>query len=64
MRVVIGTDCLIASIPPKGNYYWLYEAFRTGIPPSTDAHPQKEIQLPCVKIIYDNGKRRRVQNDQ
>src|SRR5271166_6043607 len=30
MRVVIDTNCLIASIPPKGNYYWLYEAFRTG----------------------------------
>jgi hypothetical protein len=22
MRVVIDTNCLIASIPPKGNYYW------------------------------------------
>ncbi len=30
MRVVIDTNCLIASIPPKGNYYWLYEAFRKG----------------------------------
>ena len=30
MRVVIDTNCLIASIPPKGNYYWLYEAFRYG----------------------------------
>lgn len=30
MRVVIDTNCLIASIPPKGNYYWLYEAFRAG----------------------------------
>ena|SRR5215469_2729386 len=30
MRVVIDTNCLIASIPPKGKYYWLYEAFRRG----------------------------------
>jgi len=30
MRVVIDTNCLLASVPPKGNYYWLYEAFRTG----------------------------------
>ena len=30
MRVVIDTNCLIASIPPKGNYYWLYEVFRAG----------------------------------
>lgn len=30
MRVVIDTNCLIASIPHKGNYYWLYEAFRAG----------------------------------
>lgn len=27
MRVVIDTNCLLASIPPKGAYYWLYEAF-------------------------------------
>ena len=27
MRVVIDTNCLIASIPPRGEYYWLYEAF-------------------------------------
>ncbi len=27
MRVVIDTNCLLASIPPLGNYYWLYEAF-------------------------------------
>lgn len=30
MRVVVDTNCLLASVPPKGNYYWLYEAFRTG----------------------------------
>jgi uncharacterized protein len=30
MRVVIDTNCLIVSIPPKGNYYWLYEFFRVG----------------------------------
>lgn len=27
MRVVIDTNCLVASIPPRGEYYWLYEAF-------------------------------------
>jgi putative PIN family toxin of toxin-antitoxin system len=27
MRVVIDTNCLIASIPPEGSCYWLYEAF-------------------------------------
>ncbi|MCU0341852.1 MAG: PIN domain-containing protein [Spirosomaceae bacterium] len=28
MRVVIDTNCLIASIPTNGNYFWLYLAFR------------------------------------
>jgi uncharacterized protein len=28
MRVVIDTNCLIASIPANGNYFWLYLAFR------------------------------------
>jgi putative PIN family toxin of toxin-antitoxin system len=27
MRVVVDTNCLLASIPPKSQYYWLYEAF-------------------------------------
>ncbi len=27
MRVVIDTNCLIASIPPEGGNYWLYDAF-------------------------------------
>ena len=27
MPVVIDTNCLLASIPPLGAYYWLYEAF-------------------------------------
>ncbi|MFN8345992.1 MAG: putative toxin-antitoxin system toxin component, PIN family [Spirosomataceae bacterium] len=27
MRVVIDTNCLLASIPPLGAYYWLYAAF-------------------------------------
>jgi len=27
MRVVIDTNCLIASISPEGGNYWLYEAF-------------------------------------
>ncbi|HMR18673.1 MAG TPA: hypothetical protein PKA53_05200 [Sphingobacterium sp.] len=29
MRVV-DTNCLLVSIPPKGKYYWLYEAFYSG----------------------------------
>ena len=28
MRVVIDTNCLLASIPPKSTHYWLYQAFR------------------------------------
>lgn len=27
MRVVIDTNCLLASIPPQSKYYWLYEFF-------------------------------------
>jgi putative PIN family toxin of toxin-antitoxin system len=27
MKVVIDTNCLLASVPPRGNYYWLYKAF-------------------------------------
>ncbi len=30
MKVVIDTNCLLASIPPKGSGYWLYEAFNLG----------------------------------
>lgn len=28
MKVVIDTNCLIASIPAKGDYFWLYQFFR------------------------------------
>ena len=28
MNVIIDTNCLIASIPPKNPEYWLYKAFR------------------------------------
>lgn len=28
MRIVIDTNCLLASIPPKSSYYWLYQAFK------------------------------------
>lgn len=31
MRVVIDTNCLLASIPPKGDYYWLYQAFENEV---------------------------------
>ena len=27
MRVVVDTNCLLASIPPRSVHYWLYEAF-------------------------------------
>ena len=27
MRVVIDTNCLLASIPPKSIHYWLYQSF-------------------------------------
>jgi uncharacterized protein len=28
MRVVIDTNCLLASIPPKSSHYWLYQSFK------------------------------------
>ena len=28
MIAVIDTNCLLASIPPQGNHYWLYLAFK------------------------------------
>jgi uncharacterized protein len=28
IKVVIDTNCLLASIPPQSKYYWLYESFR------------------------------------
>ena len=28
MKVIIDTNCLLASIPPKISYYWLYELFK------------------------------------
>lgn len=28
MRAVIDTNCLLASIPSRSSYYWLYIAFR------------------------------------
>lgn len=30
MRVVVDTNCLLASIPPQSGYYWLYESFISG----------------------------------
>ena len=30
MRVVIDTNCLLVSIPPNSQYYWLYESFEKG----------------------------------
>ena len=27
MRVVIDTNCLLASVPPKSVHYWLYKSF-------------------------------------
>jgi putative PIN family toxin of toxin-antitoxin system len=31
MIVVIDTNCLLASIPPQGDHYWLYLAFKDGV---------------------------------
>jgi len=31
MKVVVDTNCLLASIPPKSEHHWLYLAFRTGL---------------------------------
>jgi len=28
MRIVVDTNCLLASIPPQSSHYWLYVAFR------------------------------------
>lgn len=30
MIVVVDTNCLLASIPPKSKYYWLYAMFNDG----------------------------------
>ncbi len=30
MKVVIDTNCLIASIPTFSKYFWLYEEFKRG----------------------------------
>ena len=30
MKVVVDTNCLVASIPPKRPEYWLYQAFANG----------------------------------
>lgn len=30
IKVVIDTNCLLASIPPNSQYYWLYEHFSSG----------------------------------
>ncbi len=27
MTIVVDTNCVLASIPPKSNFYWFYEAF-------------------------------------
>ena len=31
MKVVIDTNCLLASIPPKSEHYWLYKAFESEV---------------------------------
>ncbi|WP_257669807.1 putative toxin-antitoxin system toxin component, PIN family [Parapedobacter tibetensis] len=30
MRIVVDTNCLLASIPPQSGYYWLYQSFTDG----------------------------------
>ena len=48
MRVVIDTNCLIASIPAKNPEYWLYLAFRQK---AFDWHISNEILLEYEETI-------------
>ncbi len=50
MRVVIDTNCLIASIPPKNPEYWLYLAFRNK---AFDWYISNEIMLEYEEILAD-----------
>lgn len=50
MRVVIDTNCLIASIPAKNPEYWLYLAFRNK---AFDWCISNEIMLEYEEIITD-----------
>ena len=48
MKVIIDTNCLIASIPPKNPEYWLYLAFRRK---DFDWCVSSEIMLEYKEII-------------
>ena len=50
MRVVIDTNCLIASIPPKNPEYWLYSAFRNK---AFDWYISNEIMFEYEEILTD-----------
>jgi hypothetical protein len=52
MRVVIDTNCLIASVPPNGKYYWLYESFRAGkVKPEPRRHGEERSHLYACKSM-------------
>jgi uncharacterized protein len=48
MRVIIDTNCLIASIPSKNPEYWLYLAFRNK---DFDWHISNEVLLEYEEIL-------------
>ncbi len=50
MRVVIDTNCLIASIPSKNPEYWLYLAFRNK---AFDWYISNEVLLEYEEILTD-----------
>jgi putative PIN family toxin of toxin-antitoxin system len=50
MRVVIDTNCLIASIPSKNHEYWLYLAFRNK---AFDWYISNEIMFEYEEILTD-----------
>jgi uncharacterized protein len=50
MRVIIDTNCLIASIPPKNPEYWLYKAFRNK---AFDWVIGNEILLEYEEVVSD-----------
>ena len=50
MRVIVDTNCLIASIPPKNPEYWLYKAFRDK---TFDWVISNEILLEYEEVIGD-----------
>jgi uncharacterized protein (DUF433 family) len=50
MRVVIDTNCLLASIPPKNEEFWLYKAFSIGLGIYTIPDVAAILGLPQAKV--------------